>query len=231
MLDEQARPQEQRIEDVPAKVQPASGPGPLTSLYDSVASQSNRNASAPRTADQQPAAPRDPAFNSSAPPAGGAGPSEFTRIFNASRMREADLKGKQPAQAESAARTQPPPPPPQAPQSVPMPGFAIPPMPLAGIGPGEMPQVYGAPGVQTPMMPGGQANRGSAGMPGQMGMMPMQPAVFAPPPVLPSIPQPSPAPAGQPGTGKMQKYVPLMLMVIIFLLIGLLVTVIFLMKH
>jgi hypothetical protein len=50
-----------------------------------------------------------------------------------------------------------------------------------------------------------------------------QPMPIAPP-VAPVTP------AGQEG-GKLQKYVPLMLVLIIFLLVALLVTVIFLMKH
>jgi hypothetical protein len=46
-------------------------------------------------------------------------------------------------------------------------------------------------------------------------------------PAVPQAPAVAP-PAG--GMGKMQKYVPLLLMLIIFLLVGLLVTVVFLMK-
>jgi hypothetical protein len=47
-------------------------------------------------------------------------------------------------------------------------------------------------------------------------------------PVAPPIPTAMPA---QSGMGKMQQYVPLLLVLIIVLLVGLLVTVVFLMKH
>jgi len=36
---------------------------------------------------------------------------------------------------------------------------------------------------------------------------------------------------GSAGVGKLQKYIPLLLIVIIFLLLGLIVTVVFLLKH
>jgi hypothetical protein len=54
--------------------------------------------------------------------------------------------------------------------------------------------------------------------------------MYAPPP-MPAAP---PIPAVKPpeaGMGGLQKYVPLLLVLIIVLLVGLLVTVIFLMKH
>jgi hypothetical protein len=50
------------------------------------------------------------------------------------------------------------------------------------------------------------------------------------PPLLPPAPLAPPAPV-PPALGKLQQYVPLLLVLIIVLLVALLVTVIFLMKH
>jgi hypothetical protein len=47
----------------------------------------------------------------------------------------------------------------------------------------------------------------------------------------PTVPQPPAVAPPASGMGKLQQYVPLLLILIIFLLVGVLVTVVFLMKH
>jgi len=83
---------------------------------------------------------------------------------------------------------------------------------------------------QPPAMPAHPMNPSTAGafQAPRMGA----PGMYAPPP--PPMPAFPPAPAlkaPEPGAGNMQKYVPLLLVLIIVLLVGLLVTVIFMMKH
>ncbi len=153
-----------------------------------------------------PAAPR---------PSASSGPSEFTRILDASRIREMGLHGNQGAGASpamdipgqrAAAPAMPPAP------SMQMPKYPVP----------AAPQMGGMPGMAAGAHPGAMPPAG-AGMAQVSGAH--VPAVAAP-----SVPQP---PAFKPpadGMGKMQQYVPLLLMLIIFLLVGLLVTVVFLMK-
>jgi len=145
-----------------------------------------------------PAAPQPPAPASFAQQ----GPSEVTRIFEASRMREMAMQGGHAAEgavpAAAAQRA------PAAPPAAPMPSFSAPP---------------------PPAFPGAKA------MPPQP-PPPAFPAGFAPPGgAIPPAPQPPPAKPPQPAPGKLQQFVPLMLAAIIVLLVVLLVTVVFLMKH
>jgi hypothetical protein len=68
-------------------------------------------------------------------------------------------------------------------------------------------------------------------MPAPGGSMPQTPGMYlpaAPMPAVPPAPQLKPA---EPGMGKLQQYVPLLLVVTIVLLVVLLVTIIFVMKH
>lgn len=141
-----------------------------------------------------------------------AGPSEFTRILDASRLREEAMKGGPaaggiPAAAAPAQGFGPHVPP------VAMPGFpaAAPAMP--GMRPTPQPGGYALP--QTPPAPAFPMNFAAPAV-----------AMPAPPASLPPAVK-----APQPGAGKLQAYVPLLLAMIIVLLVVLLVTVIFLMKH
>ena len=97
-----------------------------------------------------------------------------------------------------------------------------------------MPQPFGMPGMQPPPMPGGMMSfgQGAGGSLGHMGVPAMQPPMYQPPPlpVVPPLPPPAQIQPGA-GMGKLQQFVPLLLVLIIFLLVALLVTVIFLLKH
>lgn len=158
------------------------------------------------------------------------GPSEYTRIIDASRMRESSRAAAQKAEAAPAA--------PQAPAATPSPGAQMPgypvqlPYPMQSMpGVGGMPQVGGFPQAQSPHIPGYSVNVGPGGGSFSGGSLPQMPGVY-----LPSAPQPpvlqTPAMGtGSAGVGKLQKYIPLLLIVIIFLLLGLIVTVVFLLKH
>ena len=145
------------------------------------------------------------------------GPSEFTRILDASRLREEVMRGG-PAGASAAgmpsAQDFAPPRP-----AVPMPGF-----------PAAAPVPPAMPAMRPMAQPGGFA-------PPQAPPAPTYPMNFAPPvphaglPQAPPVPQPPAVKAPPAGVGKLQAYVPLLLVAIIVLLVVLLVTVIFLMKH
>ncbi|MGA9668436.1 MAG: hypothetical protein WBQ94_04465 [Terracidiphilus sp.] len=184
---------------------------------------------------QYPAFPSPPV--SSSPPAvpASSGPSEFTRILDASRMRELAMRGG--AGAESLAPPPPqqnlppapqfaPPPPPAVPP--PMPQFPqAPPQPHAMQGMGGMPQPGGFP--PPPAYPV-QFGAHPGAMPQPPGGMPHQPGMFAPAPP-PPLPQAPPVKPVAPPMGKLQQLVPVLLVVIIVLLVAILVTVFFLMKH
>jgi hypothetical protein len=155
------------------------------------------------------------------------GPSEFTRILDASRLREQSMKA---APAQSA---------PVAPPAPPMgaPGYpaAVLPQVVGVPGYGSLPQPGLHASVQPPQMGGGGAvNFNASAGPMQLsgGMQPLAtPHLQATaPPLLPPAPLAPPAPV-PPALGKLQQYVPLLLVLIIVLLVALLVTVIFLMKH
>ncbi len=233
MLDEPTRTPSPRIESAPASSPTGVEPGAWTRTFGTLSDSPTPAAKAPEWTPPPPP-PVAPVMSLPSAPAS-AGPSEFTRILDASRMREIAMKG---GQAPGAAMpSQPPQPPafspalpPIAPPSYPMP--APPPMPGAQ-GFGAMPQPGGFPPPQPPHMPAYPMTPPSPGAfhaPG--GGMPQAPGMYAPPP--PTMPAMPPAPAVKPpegAMGGMQKFVPLLLVLIIVLLVGLLVTVIFMMKH
>jgi len=144
-----------------------------------------------------------------------AGPSEVTRILDASRMRELELRNAQAKQGAQAAALAPAAPTPQPPAG--MPQFQMPMYPQAPMM-AQFPQA----GMGSFPQPGGMGYGGGAGMP-------MMPAVQVPPIQVP-VPVRSPTPAAGAPLGKLQQYVPLLLLLIVFLLVGLIVTVVFLLK-
>jgi len=245
MLDGPSKAPLPPMESAPASAPPAEGPGAWTQTF---ASLGKSEAAAPATnvpewASPQaappapaPAVPREasfpnsfnqPAVSASAAPAGSTGPSEFTRILDASRMREMAMRGGQPA---GSGTTGPAPPQSVAPVPAPpqMPGYSVPPPPPMG----GMPQPGGYAPPQPPPAPGYPMSYPphAGALPG--GSMPQQPAMYAPPPPPMPAPQPpAPPKPAEPGMGKMQQFVPLLLVLIIVLLVVLIVTVIFLMKH
>jgi len=210
MLDEPVKPSP-RIEPAPFSPPRAQEPGAWTQTFASLSASNEPAPPAPKAPAWTPppvpppvqAAP--PAASFSQPPiqpSGSSGPSEFTRILDASRMRELAMRG-----GSGAASL---PPAPQAPAAPPPPAIpsyqppAAPPMP-AMQGMGSVPQ----PGAYQPPPP---------------------PAMYAPPPPPMPAPPPPPAPKPpEPGAGKMPMLVPILLIVIIVLLVVLLL--VFLLKH
>jgi hypothetical protein len=134
MLDEPVKPPAASFEAPPPAAAPSSAPGAWTQMFGSLSSPDP--APAPKQPEwsappASPAAP--PAFNAPAPYAAppAQGPSEFTRILDASRMREMNLRGgaEAPMQPPTAPGFSPVLPP------TPMPGFPAaptPPMPHPG---------------------------------------------------------------------------------------------------
>jgi hypothetical protein len=252
MLDEPSRTPGPREESAPMNPPPGAEPGLWTQTFASLAEPGKPAALAATTPDWPPPpearrATEAPAgrearlpgslneFPVNAPAAaatapGVSGPSEFTRILDASRLREQSMKAA-PAQGAPAAPPAPAPPPMGA---AGYPAATLP--PAAGMpGYGGLPQ----PGVHASAQPpqigsGGAMSFNASAGPVQLsgGMQPMAsphlqttaPPLLPPAPLAPSAPAP-------PGLGKLQQYVPLMLVLIIVLLVALLVTVIFLMKH
>jgi hypothetical protein len=206
MLDAPVRQEAPPMPSAPAPSQ-GGGPGVWTQTFASLSSAPPP--AAPPASPQSWQAPIAPA--STPPPAApsAAGPSEFTRILDASRMREQVMKGgAPPGPAAPAAPAQPFAPMPQ----FQMPPFAPPPMPHA-------PQPPAMGGMKPMPQPGGFAPQ------------PM-PGGFAPPP-MPQIQAPQAPPLKAPpapAAGKLQQYVPMLLVVAIVLLVVVLVTVIFLLK-
>jgi molecular chaperone DnaK len=146
-------------------------------------------------------------------PAPAAGPSEFTRILDASRLREMAMRGGGSAQgaAESAAAGAVPPPS--------APGMQMPAYPaITPPTPPAMPQGGGFAAPPRPQAPA-------------FSTMPTPHAPAMSMPAAPAVPTPQPPAVKPPAAGKLQSFVPLMLVMIIVLLVVLLVTVIFLMKH
>jgi len=245
MLDEPSRPPESRIENLPSNAPQAAEPGVWTRTFGALGESPAATPKAPEwTPPPSPPAPpvaregyspsayNHPSMNPPGSPGPAAGPSEFTRILDASRMREMAMKGGQfagaeiPGQAPPPASFAPPLPP------VPPPSFQMPPAPPppAMPGYGAMPQPGGFAPPPPPPMPAYQMPPPNVGAMPPPGGMPQAPGMYAPPP-MPAAP---PIPAVKPpeaGMGGLQKYVPLLLVLIIVLLVGLLVTVIFLMKH
>jgi len=244
MLDSPANTPASRVEPPPVSPPPGE-PGIWTQTFASLATPKEPAAptastppfSTPPVPSAPPQAPaRGPVYSGIAsPPAGNpppaprvSGPSEYTRILDASRMREMAIRGGAPlgvgnaapaVPAQSAAPFAPP---------VQMPAYPVPPAMPAG-----MPQAggYAPQPPQAPVYPMNYASYPGA-MPAGGGGLPQAPGMYAPvPPAMPAAPQARPAKPAEPGVSKLQQYVPLLLVLIIVLLIGLLVTVIFLMKH
>ena len=160
-----------------------------------------------------PASLNEPVQNPSAEPSGMPGPSEFTRILDASPVRElAMMDGVGGANAVSAT-------PPQsfAPAPTPLPYHLLPAAPpVTGMQElGGMPQPGDFVPAQPPQVSGYPLN--------------YEPHAGAIP--APQAPPASPVQPVQPGRGKLQQMAPLLLVLVIVLLVVLLVTVIFLMKH
>ncbi|MGD0901314.1 MAG: hypothetical protein ABR924_00105 [Terracidiphilus sp.] len=248
MLDEPSRPPAVPVEA--PRVSPPLGkePGAWTQTFASLSTPSE-----PAPAARAPAWASPPPSAAAAPPArevqfpGGlnepvvhpaaSGPSEFTRILDASRMREMAMRGGAgAANLPQAPLPQAPPPPAPAPFSPPaMPSYPLPAAPPMGgmPGMGAMPQpgVYPPPLPQPPAYPMSYAPP-AAVMPAAGAGLPQPPGMYAPaPPPMPAAPQALPVKPPDAAPGKLQQLVPVLLVVIIVLLIALLVTVIFLMKH
>ena len=233
MLDEPSKQPEPSRAPTPIPPPRAAEPGVWTQTFASL------NISSDPVAPTPPAPPAAPAYPSFAPPLAASpqpaapapsGPSEFTRILDASRIRELSMQG------GTAPQSQPPQPPqsiappsqfapPQMP-SYPMPAAPAPPA-MQGFGAMPQPGAFPPP-PQPPAFPMqfGAAPPPSMPMPGGM----PQPGMFAPP-LIPPAPQLPAVKAVQPPTSKLQQLVPLLLVVIIVLLLVLIITVFFLMKH
>jgi hypothetical protein len=256
MLDQPSTHPVPRVEPVPVSPPRGAEPGVWTQTFASLATPSGAAAPPARAPDwappqSTPAPPaypvsREPQYPASVsasamnPPAAApsaAGPSEFTRILDASRMRELAMRGG--AGAESLSAPPPPQnlppapqfaPPPLPPPPPPMPHYPIqaPPQPPAMQGMGGMPQPGGFP-PPPPTYPT-QFGPQSGAMPPHPGGMPHQPGMFAapPPPPLPQVPPIKPPALA---AAKTQQLLVIMGVVIIVLLVAILVTVIFLMKH
>lgn len=240
MLDQPGSASAPRMENAPVSALPGTGPGVWTqtfaSLNEPAAPVSKPTERTPPPAPPPapgPAVARDAHFSGSqnepvvsASAAGiTAGPSEFTRILDASRIRELAMKG---SQASQAANPLPPPQSSAPPAPLPGPSYPVPVPPYAGGVP--HPGVYPPP---QPQMPGYPMNYGphAGAMPAPGGSLPQPPGMYMQAPQMPAVPpalQPKPV---EPGMGKLQQYVPLLLVVTIVLLVALLVTIIFVMKH
>jgi hypothetical protein len=240
MLDEpsKAPPPSQR-EAPPVSPATGAGPGVWTQTFASLSTSNDPPAPAAKAPDWAPpqaqpmaAAYPDPPAARPAPsvaapamssPPAATGPSEFTRILDASRLREMAMKGGQGAAAEGAGTA----PPPQVASPAPpvrMPSYPVPvPTPAVGMqGGGAMahPAVYPPPVPRAPAMYAPTPH------------VPQAPGMQVPiPHHLPSAPPPPPAKPAPPAAGGLQQMVPILLIVVIVLLVVLIVTVIFLMKH
>jgi hypothetical protein len=256
MLDEPSRAPAPRMEAAPLSTPPGPEPGVWTQTFASLAESGEPAAPAVPAAkvpdwtpppapaggpgypdsrqSHSPASLNEPAVNASAAPSGMPGPSEFTRILDASRIRELAMRGG--AGAANAVPATPPQSFAPAPAPLPMPNYPLPAAPpVAGMqGLGGMPQPGDFRPPQPPQVPGYPLNYGphAGAIPAPGGSMPQMHGMVAPPPIpMPQAPPAPPVQPVQPGMGKLQQMVPLLLVLVIVLLVVLLVTVIFLMKH
>ena len=237
MLDEPSKAPVPRREEIPVSP-PQQGPGPgvWTQTFASLASPGDPPtpvAKAPDWASPQagpsgtgfPAPPEVHPAASVSPPSIGApaaapatsGPSEFTRILDASRIREMAMRGGQVPAAEIPIAA-------PAPTPASMPSYPVPVSPpVVGMQSGggvPRPVVYPPTVPQAP------------GMYVPQPQVPQAPGMYAPvPPPMPAAPQAPPARPAQTPANKLQQLVPVLLIVVIVLLVALIVTVIFLMKH
>jgi hypothetical protein len=244
MLDEPSKAPASRREEMPASPQPGVGPGAWTQTFASLATPNDPPAPAAKTPDwapkqtapalsgytpppevRPPSSLREPSMNPPAAPVGTSGPSEFTRILDASRIREQAMRGEQVPVADIPAPAPPPRSFAAAPPPMPIPSYpvSVSPPAIGMHGGGGMPR----PVVYPPQMP--QA----PGMYVPTPTAPQPPGMYIPTPTMPPAPQAPPAKPGQPaaGAGGLQQLVPVLLVVVIVLLVVLIVTVIFLMKH
>jgi len=238
MLDEPSKAPPPQSEAPPARPAPGPGPGVWTQTFASLSSPGDPPAPAAKAPDwatpqappttaaaypPPPAAHPAPSFTEpamSAPPAA-SGPSEFTRILDASRIRELAMRGGQAAAAGGAAPATPPP-------VASFPSASIPSYPVPVSPPAVGMQGGGAmarPVVYPPSVP--QA----PGMYAPTPQVPQAPGMYVPAPPMPSTPPAPPPKPAQPAAGGLQQLVPILLVVVIVLLIVLIVTVIFMMKH
>ena len=254
MLDEPAKPYTPPVESAPLSPPHAAEPGIWTQTFASLSTPTEPAAPAPREPDWSvpPPVPATPAYpvsqqpqygsianppvaNQPPAPSASSGPSEFTRILDASRMREMAMR------TGAGADTFSPPPPPQsaapipqfaAPAPPPMPGYPVaPPAPPPMQGFRAMPQPGGFPPPQPPAYPMQYGQQAGSMPPMGAGSQP-QPGMYVPAaPPMPAAPQVPPVKLPEPGAQKLQVYLLIMGGVIIVLLIIILVTVIFLMKH
>jgi hypothetical protein len=217
ILDEPAQATAPMTPSPPAAPPAAAGPGLWTQTFEALA-KPGAAAAAPPAAPSwaPPAAPAPPPVSQFAPQAAPAasaasGPSEFTRILDASKLREMAMRGGANA-AESAAAA-----PRQAGPGAPgIPGFPVsaPSVQVSG------PQVSGF-SAQPPSISASPPQMNAPQVPGMY--MPQMPPAPAPQP--PAVKPPEAPP------NKLQAFVPLLLVAIIVLLVVILVVVIFLMKH
>jgi len=241
MLDEPSKAPAARVEAAPVNPPQGAEPGVWTQTFASLSTPSEpapppakapawaappMPAAAPPPAPAQfPGSPNEPVVHPAA-----AGPSEFTRILDASRMREMAMRG------GSGAANLPQAPIPQAPAPLPpppMPSYPLPAAPpMGGVqGMGAMPQ----PGLYPPPLPQPAAYPMSyappaAAMPAAGGSLPQPPGMYAPaPPPMPAAPQAPPVKPPDAGTGKLQQMVIVLLVVLIVLAVAILLVLLF--KH
>ncbi len=233
MLDEPSRAPAPRMEDAPLRAPQGTEPGVWTQTFASLAAP-GQPPTPPAKAPEwtPPQAPVAPAVTPPPQASGSSGPSEFTRILDASRLREQAMRGGPGAgnpvtapQQQSLAPTPPPVPIPNYPVQVPPPAVG-----MQGLGGVPYPGVYPPP---QPQLPGYQMNYGphAGAIPTPGGSMPQPPGMYVPAPPMPAPPPVAPVQPAGPGTGKMQQYLLVTGVVIIVLLVVLLVTVVFLLKH
>lgn len=220
ILDEPAQATAPMTPLPPAAPPAGAGPGLWTQTFEALAKPGAAAAAPPAAPSWTPSAPvpppTPPPVSQFTPPAAVAppaasGPSEFTRILDASKMREIAMRGGANA-AESAAAA----PRQGAPTAPGMPGFPVsaPSVQVSG------PQVSGF-SAQPPSFSAAPPQMSTPQLPGAY--MPQMPP--APVPQPPAVKPPEAPP------NKLQAYVPLLLVAIIVLLVVILVVVIFLMKH
>lgn len=230
MLDEPTKPTAPRVEPAPAAQPAGNQPGVWTQTFASLSTPSEPAppvAKAPAWSTPPPLSVVVPPV---APPAAAAGPSEFTRILDASRMRELAMHGGSGAASIPQAPMPPAPAPPAMPSFPPLPAAQIPaapPMPgMQGIGAMPPSGLYPPMPSQPPAFPINYAPPAAA-MPVMPGSIPQPPGMYAPaPPPMPAVS--SPPVAKPPATG-MGKLVPVLLIVLIVLAVAILLVL--LLKH
>ena len=204
---------------------PAASAGIFTQTYGQLSDPVAASApAAPQQAPFQPSLPMDASATSSfqqpMPRAGSMppvnqGPSEFTRILNASQLREAGLHGGSGAPPVSGQT-------PPAAQAGGMPGFQAPPMPPM---PGMAPPQFAPPQFAPPHFPPPQA-----GAQAHPQMPPAYHPQMPPPPPM-QMPAAPPVPAITPPAAKPQSFLPLILIGVIFVLVIVIVALVFIMKR